>query len=308
LRNLLDFTLPDAAMRACIRHANRYNQSCSLGAKGVRAPVDGCTGDLSRLDAAWLARLAHDALERRNAAVLAAIKAEIARRPLPERLACSREWIRQAPTRERARHQAARSPPGHWAFLAAELRRLVSTGPDERAEARSGQWAEHAWIGGPSEPPRKPACFDPLRLAETIGYGLLDSDPTGCGQRWEPWLSDHAGLTNLGVNLTRIASGTQTPPRQHRPVRQDEFIYVVSGEVVLQTEAGEELLRTGMCAGLPAGMRDGYSFLNRSEDDALLLVVGDRTLGQAFGDRRGQSRRGPDTPHRVTAGDDTIRA
>ena len=84
------------------------------------------------------------------------------------------------------------------------------------------------------------------------------------------------------MNLTRIVSGTQLSPRHPRYLRRDEFIYVVAGEVVLQTEAGEEeVLRTGMCAGFPAGMRDGYAFLNRSENDVLLLVVGDRTATPA---------------------------
>jgi uncharacterized cupin superfamily protein len=262
-------------------------------------------GEFSRLDAAWLARLAHDALERGNAAALAAIKAEIARRPPAERLACSREWVRQAPHRERARNEEPRSPPEHWDSLAAELRRLVSTSLDDGRDTFARQSAEHPRDGGAS----KPACFDPLGLPEAIGVGIPECEATGRGQGWERWLSDHAGLTDLGVNLTRITSGTQVLPRPYRHLRRDEFIYVVSGEVVLQTEAGEELLRTGMCAGLPAGMGDGYAFLNRSDDDALLLVVGNRMLNPLEpGDTRSERRPRTDMRHRVTAGEDTRRA
>ena len=262
--------------------------------------MDGGMGDFSHLGAAWLARLAHDALERGDAATLAAVRTEIARRAPAERLACSREWTRQAPHRERARNEEARSAPEHWGILASELRRLVSTDLDDRRGARDG---------GAS----KPACFDPLGLPEAFGLGLPESEPTGRpGQGWERWLSDHAGLTDLGVNLTRIVSGTQLSPRHPRYLRRDEFIYVVAGEVVLQTEAGEEeVLRTGMCAGFPAGMRDGYAFLNRSENDVLLLVVGDRTATPAPGlgePPRTESRPGPDTRHRFAAGNDTPRA
>jgi uncharacterized cupin superfamily protein len=261
----------------------------------VGAPVDGGVGDFSHLDATWLARLAHDALERGNATTLATVKAEIARRPPSDRLACSREWIRQAPHRERARNDEARSAPEHWGFLASELRRLVSIGLDDRRGARD-------------EGASRPACFDPLGLPEANGFPASES--TGRpGQGWERWLSDHAGLTDLGVNLTRIMSGTQLSPRHPRHLRRDEFIYVVAGEVVLQTEAGEEVLRTGMCAGFPAGMRDGYAFLNRSEGDVLLLVVGDRTtLAPELGEPRVEARPGPDRRHCFAAGDDPLRA
>ena len=121
-------------------------------------------GDFSHLGAAWLARLAHDALERGGAATLAAVRTEIARRAPAERLACSREWTRQAPHRERARNEEARSAPEHWGILASELRRLVSTDLDDRRGARDG---------GAS----KPACFDPLGLPEAFGL-------QGCSTLW----------------------------------------------------------------------------------------------------------------------------
>ena len=60
------------------------------------------------------------------------------------------------------------------------------------------------------------------------------------------------GLKNFGVNLTRIVPGGQSSSR-HWHSRQDEFVYVLSGEVVLETDGGEEILRPGMCAGFPAG-------------------------------------------------------
>jgi uncharacterized cupin superfamily protein len=83
-------------------------------------------------------------------------------------------------------------------------------------------------------------------------------------------------LQNFGVNLTRIAPGAQSSAR-HAHASQDEFIWVVSGEVVLETNEGAQTLSAGMCAGFPAGTGNAHRFVNRSPSDAMLLVVGDRT-------------------------------
>jgi uncharacterized cupin superfamily protein len=123
-------------------------------------------------------------------------------------------------------------------------------------------------------------------------------------RRWNRRLGDHAGLKNFGVNLTRIVPGGQSSSR-HWHSRQDEFVYVLSGEVVLETDGGEETLRPGMGAGFPAGTRDGHRFLNRSEADVLLLVIGDRTPGDEVGypDIDMRSRMGSDGRYRFTRKD-----
>jgi len=91
-------------------------------------------------------------------------------------------------------------------------------------------------------------------------------------------LGDALGLTNFGVNLLRLPPGRASSQR-HWHSRQDEFVYVVAGEVVLVTDGGEQLLTAGMAAGFPAGKADGHHLLNRSAGDALLLEVGDRRDG-----------------------------
>jgi len=96
--------------------------------------------------------------------------------------------------------------------------------------------------------------------------------------RYNRRLADHAGLKNFGVNLTRIIPGGQSSFR-HAHSRQDEFIYVLQGEVVLETNDGEQVLRPGMCAGFPAGTGDAHRFVNRTASDVALLVIGDRTPG-----------------------------
>jgi uncharacterized cupin superfamily protein len=91
-------------------------------------------------------------------------------------------------------------------------------------------------------------------------------------------LGDALGLKNFGVNLLRLPPGCASSQR-HWHTRQDEFVYVLAGEVVLVTDRGEQTLRAGMAAGFPAGTGDGHHLVNRSAADALLLEVGDRTPG-----------------------------
>ena len=121
--------------------------------------------------------------------------------------------------------------------------------------------------------------FDPLMLPESNATGYPEPYRAANQQRWNRRLGDHVGLTNFGVNLTRIVPGGQSSHR-HAHLRQDEFIYVVQGTVELETNAGTEVLRAGMCAGFPAGTGNAHRFVNRSVEDVLLLVVGDRTSGE----------------------------
>jgi uncharacterized cupin superfamily protein len=93
-------------------------------------------------------------------------------------------------------------------------------------------------------------------------------------------LGDLFGLTNFGVNLTRLAPGAYSALR-HAHAKQDEFVYLLEGEAVLVTDAGERLLTAGMCAGFKAGTGDAHHLHNRSQQDVLFLEVGDRTAGDA---------------------------
>jgi len=111
--------------------------------------------------------------------------------------------------------------------------------------------------------------------------------PSSKGTRYPPphdipcrgrsWLrlGDAANLTQFGVNLLLLRPGVWSSQR-HWHMYEDEFVYVVEGEVMLVTDAGEEALRAGDCAGFKAGVRDGHCFQNRSNSDVQLLVVGSR--------------------------------
>jgi uncharacterized cupin superfamily protein len=96
-----------------------------------------------------------------------------------------------------------------------------------------------------------------------------------CRERIRQRLGDAAGLTQFGVNLTRLPAGCWSSQR-HWHAAEDEFVYVVEGEVVLVTNTGEETLRAGECAGFKAGVADGHHLQNRSKRDALVLEVGTR--------------------------------
>jgi uncharacterized cupin superfamily protein len=91
-------------------------------------------------------------------------------------------------------------------------------------------------------------------------------------------LGDLFGLTNFGVNLTILQPGAMSALR-HAHTLQDEFIYVLEGEAVLVTDAGETSLGPGMCAGFRAGNGDAHHLLNRSSSRVVYLEVGDRTRG-----------------------------
>jgi uncharacterized cupin superfamily protein len=91
-------------------------------------------------------------------------------------------------------------------------------------------------------------------------------------------LGDLFGLTNFGVNLTRLAPGAVSA-LQHAHSRQDEFVYILEGQPTLVTEAGETLLCPGMCAGFKAGTGQGHHLINRTATDIVFLEVGDRSAG-----------------------------
>ena len=94
-------------------------------------------------------------------------------------------------------------------------------------------------------------------------------------------LGDRLGIGNFGVNLTRLDPGASSALR-HWHSRQDEFVYIVEGELTLVTDAGETRLTVGMCAGFPAGVADGHRLINRSGQPASYIEVGDRSDGDVI--------------------------
>lgn len=125
-----------------------------------------------------------------------------------------------------------------------------------------------------------PKKIDPAALPVVLGtlYPTPFYEP--CLSRERRRLGDAAGLTQFGVNLLRLPAGAWSSQR-HWHTHEDEFIYVLSGEVTLVTDDGEELLKAGDAAGFKAGETNGHCLQNRTDFDALVLEVGSRVADDA---------------------------
>jgi uncharacterized cupin superfamily protein len=112
-------------------------------------------------------------------------------------------------------------------------------------------------------------------VPEQIGTRYPAPYDEPCKTRGVRRLGDATGLTQFGVNLVRIPPGAWSSQR-HWHSHEEEFVHVVSGDVILVTDAGEEALGPGDCVGFKAGDRDGHHFQNRSAGEVVLFVVGTR--------------------------------
>ncbi len=122
--------------------------------------------------------------------------------------------------------------------------------------------------------------IDPQTLPAVTGTTYPAPYDEPCRSRERKRIGDAAGLTQYGVNLLRLPPGAWSSQR-HWHTGGDEFVYVLSGEVVLVSDAGEEILRPGDCAGFKAGDPDGHCLQNRSGADATVLEIGSRIRGEA---------------------------
>jgi uncharacterized cupin superfamily protein len=118
-------------------------------------------------------------------------------------------------------------------------------------------------------------------------------------------LGDALGLTRIGVNLTTLPPGRESSMR-HWHSHEEELIYVLEGELVLRTDAGEQTLPAGTCAGFKAGSGDGHQLVNRGTVPAVYLEISNRDPADAVVypdvDLLWNS---PGQPHRYTRRDGT---
>jgi uncharacterized cupin superfamily protein len=108
-----------------------------------------------------------------------------------------------------------------------------------------------------------------------VGSGYPSPFDKPCAARARQRLGNSTSLSEFGVNLLRLPPGTWSSQR-HWHTAEDEFVFVIEGEVVLITDSGEEILRAGDSAGFKAGVKDGHQLQNRSPRDAVVLEVGSR--------------------------------
>ncbi len=138
---------------------------------------------------------------------------------------------------------------------------MVAGDPDRRA-GTNGEW-------------RMTKKIDIAALAPIVGTTYPAPFDRPCLARERRRLGDAAGLTQFGVNLLRLPPGAWSSQR-HWHTESDELIYVLSGEVTLVSDEGDEILEAGEAAGFKAGDRNGHCLQNRSSSEAIILEIGTR--------------------------------
>ena len=120
--------------------------------------------------------------------------------------------------------------------------------------------------------------LDPATVPVRTGSSYPAPFRAAAAERRKRALGDPAGLSQFGVNLVELPPGGWSSQR-HWHSREDEFVYVLEGELTLVTDEGEKRLGTGMAAGFPAGKADGHHLINRTDRPARYLEVGGRVVG-----------------------------
>jgi uncharacterized cupin superfamily protein len=120
----------------------------------------------------------------------------------------------------------------------------------------------------------KPA-LDPVDAEPNTGTAYPEPWRSQVRSREKRRLGDALGLTKIGINRTMLPPGKVSSMR-HWHTHEDEFVFVLEGELVLCTDEGEQLLRAGQCAGFPAGVKQGHQLANRSSHPAVYLEVSNR--------------------------------
>ena len=119
--------------------------------------------------------------------------------------------------------------------------------------------------------------IDLTKVPKKIGSSYPEAFQDKVKGRSKQRVGDAAGLQNFGVNWVTLEPGSASALR-HWHEQQDEFVYMITGELTLVTDEGERILRSGMMAGFPAGEANGHHLVNRSEQPATYLEIGDRTF------------------------------
>ena len=121
-----------------------------------------------------------------------------------------------------------------------------------------------------------PVIEDPMAIEPRRGTMYPDPFKAGYEGRLKRVLTGPLGLTQFGVNLTTLEPGSCSAER-HWHAREDECVYILSGEVVLVTDEGERVLKPGMVIGFAAGDPNGHHLINRSTVPATFLEIGTRS-------------------------------
>jgi uncharacterized cupin superfamily protein len=121
-----------------------------------------------------------------------------------------------------------------------------------------------------------PVIEDPLALQGRRGTVYPAEHASGFEGRVKRAMTEKLGLTQFGVNITTLEPGARSSLR-HSHAQEDEFVYVLSGELTLITNDGERKLRASMAAGFPRGDGDGHHLVNNGTAPASYLEIGTRS-------------------------------
>ncbi len=117
--------------------------------------------------------------------------------------------------------------------------------------------------------------IDVARIPVRTGSGYPPAYDAPCAARTRTRLGDAGGLQDFGINLMTLPPGGWSSQR-HWHSHEDEFVYVLQGELTLVEDDGETLLRAGDCAAFPKSSGNGHHMINRSDAVAVYLEVGSR--------------------------------
>jgi uncharacterized cupin superfamily protein len=117
--------------------------------------------------------------------------------------------------------------------------------------------------------------IDTALVPKRKGSGYPSPFDAPCAERVRQRLGNAGGLVDFGVNLMRLPPGNWSSQR-HWHSAEDEFVYVLEGEVTLIEDGGETVLRAGDCAAFPKGSGNGHHMINNSAAMAVYLEVGTR--------------------------------
>lgn len=117
--------------------------------------------------------------------------------------------------------------------------------------------------------------IDVPTVPERKGSGYPAPFHLKAGERVRQALGDAGGLSDFGINLLRLPPGAWSSQR-HWHSAEDEFVYVLSGEVTLVADEGEQVLRAGNCAAFPKNQANGHHLINMSAAPAVVLEIGTR--------------------------------
>ena len=116
---------------------------------------------------------------------------------------------------------------------------------------------------------------DPAGVPVRKGSALPETFRKAIASRRKRRLGDAVGITQFGVNLVELGPGDMSAQR-HWHETEDEFVYMLDGELTRVTDEGERILAAGLCAGFPAGKASGHHLINRGKTVARYLEVGTR--------------------------------